>query len=283
MPIQDVSTVLLIREWLREPCVGVRQTVGFPEVWTFMQNYPLMVAHPLIGHLAPHVSHRVVRKVFVVGNTHSHPPFHAGIQTIPHTAHLQNQEGSTDVQATNNLIWQATRIYGKRPGAPVGNTYLFQLPAPMCLKIFLHPNPLLFTPEAITICHQTRSDSSFQGLSRTNHSNAFPPRLVWIGCGGSSRNGRTRVHICHWHIILHLHRLYMCQNLLLPIMDKTTIRRFYKRLYHLVWQATKVNYKQPATCTSKVHRYLTLQVTSKQPTKLIKMYSKRPGRLSPKN
>ena len=113
MPIQDVSTVLLIREWLREPCVGVRQTVGFPEVWTFMQNYPLTVAHQPIGHLAPHVSHWVVRKVFVVSNTHSHPPFHAGIQTIPHTAHLQNQEGSANVQATNNSIWQATRIYGK--------------------------------------------------------------------------------------------------------------------------------------------------------------------------
>ena len=175
-----------------------------------------------------------------------------------------------------------TTQYGKRPGAPVGNTYLFQLPAPVGLKIFLHPNPLLFTPEAITICHQTRSDSSFQGLSRTNHSNAFPPRLVWIGCGGSSRNGRTRVHICHWHIILHLHHLYTCQNLLLPIMDKTTIWRFYKRLYHLIWQATKINYKRPVACVGKVHKYLTLQATSKQPTKLIKMYSKRPGRLSQK-
>ena len=157
----------------------------------------------------------------------------------------------------------------------------------MCLEIFLHPNPFLFTPEAITICHQARSDSSLQGLSGTNHSNAFPPRLVWIRGRGRSRNCRTWVHICHWHIILPLHRLYTCQNLLPPIMDKMTIRRFYKRLYHLVWQATKVNNKQPVACVGKVHMHLEVQVTttndSKRPTKLIKMYSKRPGHLSSKN
>ena len=208
MPIQDVYTVLLIREWLGEPCVGVRQTIGFPEIWTFVQHHPLAVTHQPIGHLAPHVSCWVVRKVLVVGSTHSHPPFHAGIQTISHAAHLRNEEGSTNVQATKNSIWQATRIKGKRPGAPVGNTYLLQLPSPVGLKILLHPNPLLFAPEAITICHQTRSDPSFQGLSRTNYGNALPPRLVWVRCGDSSRD--ARVHICQRHVILSLHRLYTC-------------------------------------------------------------------------
>ena len=152
----------------------------------------------------------------------------------------------------------------------------------MCLKIFLHPNPLLFTPEAITICHQTRSDSSFQGLSRTNHSNAFPPKACLDRMWGQLQEWQDQgPHMPLAHHTPPPLPVYMPKPLP-PIIDKTTIQRFYKRLYYLVWQATEVNNKQPVACIGKVHMYLTLQATSKPPTKLIKMSSKRAGRLSPK-
>ena len=90
--VQDLSAILFVAEWLRECDIRVWKAISFLEVGTFVEHYPLPIADQPVSHLAPHLSCRIVRVILVVGYTDTQALLYAGVEAIPHAAHLENQE-----------------------------------------------------------------------------------------------------------------------------------------------------------------------------------------------
>ena len=160
----------------------------------------------------------------------------------------------------------------------------------MGFEVPLYPTPLLLPTKAIAVCHQARGLSTSLELCGPPHYNTISPRLSQISSWLSPWYGRSRLHIGQGLIIFRLHSLDPCKYFSPTKVYKSTVQLFYKRPQHLVWQVTRTNDKQPVTWVGKPNVKYTCTKNYKRPSKmtasnqkLIKMYSKRPGRLFPKN